>query len=502
MYVTFEKIADSFLDKLVPSQRGSASGYLTASGLVLGAFFVRLAIAPLEAGLPFLTFLPAVTLAALIGGFGPGLLALITSSTLVSYAFFPPFAAFPLTFQTEIVSSNFMFFAAELSVMVVIEALFHQRRKYVTTAHLLEQLEVAQQEQKIAAAAFESQEGMMITDANQVILRVNRAFTDITGYTAEDVVGKTPRLLKSGRHGEAFYSAMWESIRSTGVWQGEIWDRRKNGQLYPKWLAISAVKDRDGAVINYIGAEFDITERKNAETAMLKLNRELRDSRQRLRELAAQNEVMLEDERKHIAREVHDELGQVLTALRMDVSLLGLRFGSLDPAVNDKVVDMKGLVDRAILGVRNVAVNLRPAALDMGLVPAIAWLSNEFTKLTTIDCVFLPRKEDIDLDETRAVVVFRIVQESLTNVTRYAAASLVNINLGYRGNELWVEVRDNGRGFDVDSATRGKSFGLLGMRERALALGGEVKITSVPGQGTVIGVTIPIHLDPVRKEYS
>ena len=256
----------------------------------------------------------------------------------------------------------------------------------------------------------------------------------------------------------------------------------------------------DGTVISAVGITQDITERKNAETAMFNLHRDLEESRQRLRELAAQNEARREGERKHIAREVHDELGQVLTALRMDISLLGMRFGTLDPALSDKVLDMKGLVDRAILGVRNVAVNLRPTALDMGLVSAVEWLCNEFTRQTTIACVLHAPEEDIDLDETRAVVVFRIVQESLTNITRYAQASQVDITLGQLGNELWVRVRDNGRGFDLDAASRKKSFGLLGMRERALAMGGQVNITSAPGQGTVIDVTIPIDLDTVAKE--
>jgi len=219
-----------------------------------------------------------------------------------------------------------------------------------------------------------------------------------------------------------------------------------------------------------------------------------------LRELGAQNESQREDERKHIAREVHDELGQVLTALRMDISLLGMRFGALDLGLRDKVLDMKRLVDRAIQGVRNVAMNLRPTALDMGLVPAIEWLCHEFTRNTAIECVFLARKEDIDLDETRSVVVFRIVQESLTNITRYAQASQVKITIGHRGNELWVEVRDNGQGFDLTAAPHKKSFGLLGMHERALALGGQVTISSTPGQGTAIGMTIPIHLEPATGD--
>ncbi|MGA8863263.1 MAG: EAL domain-containing protein [Gallionella sp.] len=118
---------------------------------------------------------------------------------------------------------------------------------------------------RIAATAFEAQEGMMITDANGMILRVNQAFINDTGFTAEELVGKTPRLLKSGRHDADFYRAMWQSINATGSWQGEIWDRRKNGEIYPKWLSISAVKGNDGAVTHYVGSHIDITERKSAE---------------------------------------------------------------------------------------------------------------------------------------------------------------------------------------------------------------------------------------------
>lgn len=123
----------------------------------------------------------------------------------------------------------------------------------------------AEEQLRIAASAFESQAGMMIVDANGVILRVNRAFTETTGYSAEETVGQTPRLLKSGRHDPAFYAAMWESILRTGSWQGEIWDRRKNGEIYPKWLTINAVKDADGAVSHYVGMHADISQRKAAE---------------------------------------------------------------------------------------------------------------------------------------------------------------------------------------------------------------------------------------------
>ena len=123
----------------------------------------------------------------------------------------------------------------------------------------------AEESLRIAATAFESQEGMIVTDANSVILRVNRAFTELSGYTQEELVGMTPRKFKSGRHDADFYREMWETILRTGVWQGEIWDRRKNGEEYQKWLTISSVKDENGVVSHYIGAQYDITQRKQAE---------------------------------------------------------------------------------------------------------------------------------------------------------------------------------------------------------------------------------------------
>ena len=129
----------------------------------------------------------------------------------------------------------------------------------------------AEQELRIAAIAFESQEGVFVTDANQIILRVNRAFTDITGYTAEDVVGKSPHILSSGRHDPAFYAAIWESIMTRGTWQGEIWNRRKSGNIFPEWLTITAVKDEDGEVTHYVAALMDISLRKASEEEISQL---------------------------------------------------------------------------------------------------------------------------------------------------------------------------------------------------------------------------------------
>ncbi len=130
------------------------------------------------------------------------------------------------------------------------------------------ELRLAEQELRVAATVFESQEGMMVTDVKNVILKVNHAFTHITGYSTEEVVGKTPHLLSSGRHDAEFYKAMWARLHSTDAWQGEIWNRRKNGEISPEWLTITAVKSDNGAVTHYVATFTDITARKAAEDEM------------------------------------------------------------------------------------------------------------------------------------------------------------------------------------------------------------------------------------------
>ncbi|MCM2288071.1 MAG: PAS domain S-box protein [Sulfuritalea sp.] len=153
----------------------------------------------------------------------------------------------------------------------VSETQIDDRKMFVGSISDISFRKAAEAELRIAATAFESQAGMMVTDPDGVILRVNQAFTETTGYSAADIVGKTPSLLKSGRHEAAFYAAMWNALRKTGTWQGEVWDRRKNGEIYPKWLAISAVKGEDGVVTHYVGAHQDITERKIAEDRIKEL---------------------------------------------------------------------------------------------------------------------------------------------------------------------------------------------------------------------------------------
>src|SRR5262249_42336417 len=210
--------------------------------------------------------------------------------------------------------------------------------------------------------------------------------------------------------------------------------------------------------------------------------------------LAAHLQSVREEERSRIAREVHDELGQALTGLKMDLAWLEKRNAEsrstddLDQ-IQEKLKELPGQVDAIIATVRQIAAELRPPVLDaLGLEAAIEWQTQDFEKRSGISCRFQSSLKQTDLDPDRATAVFRIFQETLTNIARHADATQVNVQLREEGNKLILEVRDNGRGM-----TGGGSLGLLGMRERATMLDGEVNIIGRQGKGTVVGVRIPIH---------
>jgi signal transduction histidine kinase/streptogramin lyase len=219
-------------------------------------------------------------------------------------------------------------------------------------------------------------------------------------------------------------------------------------------------------------------------------------ARQRLmaqleRERAYELELSREEERKRLTREIHDELGQYLSALRMGVSVVGMEFGEKNPSLQGKIQRLVSLVDGTIKVVRNIVSELRPGALDMGIVSALEWLVEEFSENTGIPCTLRVCEETITLDEKRATTIFRIVQESLTNIGRHAEASQVTILLERKDQHYRLVVCDNGKGFDP-AVRKKKSFGLVGIRERASMLDGDADIISVPDIGTTIKVSIPV----------
>jgi signal transduction histidine kinase len=216
----------------------------------------------------------------------------------------------------------------------------------------------------------------------------------------------------------------------------------------------------------------------------------LRESEDKLRRLAAHLISVREEERAHIAREIHDELGQVLTGIKMEVGWLQKRL--TEPPLLEKTESMSRLIDSTVQTVRKIATGLRPEMLDdMGLVAAIGWQAKDFQKRTGIRCRVKLPPETTKLDIDVATTAFRIFQEILTNVARHSRATRVDIDLGVTDEQVSLDVHDNGVGIAESDLHGRKSLGLLGMHERALLFGGEVNITGAPGHGTRVAVTIP-----------
>jgi PAS domain S-box-containing protein len=277
MLEALQRKFDSYIDWLTSFQRGGVVSYLTASLLVLTAVFVRLAIAPIEAGMPFLTFFPAVTFAVIFGGFGAGLFAMILSCITATYLFIPPFIIFSLTFNATILGVNGVFCAEEILVIFVVEAMYRQRNNYLYLNKVFQKISNIKQALEIDAIAFETQESTVITDSNKTILRVNRAFSLVYGYNSEEVIGKTPSMFQSGLHDAQFYNAMWDSLLQNKFWEGEIWDKRKNGEVFCAWLQITAITAEDGSISHYVGNSSDVTEYKRAQDELQKYQNELQE---------------------------------------------------------------------------------------------------------------------------------------------------------------------------------------------------------------------------------
>lgn len=222
--------------------------------------------------------------------------------------------------------------------------------------------------------------------------------------------------------------------------------------------------------------------------------RQLLRSHGQLRALAARMESAREDERRRIAREVHDQLGQALTGLRFDIAWLATRVAE-QPALCKKTGEMSGLVDEMVQAVRRIAMTLRPVVLDdLGFVPAVEWQIQEFEARTHIRCEFRTSLAGLDLDPGKAITLFRILQEALTNVARHAGASRVLVRLAREDNNLLFSITDDGAGFDPQRVEARHSLGLLGMRERARLVGGSVSVAGRPGKGTEVAVRLPLFV--------
>jgi PAS domain S-box-containing protein len=348
----------------------------------------------------------------------------------------------------------------------------------------------------------------------------------LKGYTSKEIIG---------RHFSVFYpqedlmnekpqNILVQTARQ-GRSEDEGWRIRKDGSRFWANVVITALRDPDGNLLGFAKLTRDATERHEKEKALTKtkellelriaqrtavltrVNQELRTeiaervraeeqlktSLDRLRALAARLQSVREEERTSISREIHDELGQACTAIKMDLALIGRRLTKKQTQLRAKVDSALQLADNMIGTLRRIASELRPRTLDdLGLPAALESQAQEFESRTGIRCTVSLPQERLALDADRSTAVFRVFQESLTNVARHAHATQVEARLKSANDQLIFQVFDNGRGFDPHEAKTHKSLGLMGMQERAFLLNGDLKIEGAPGAGTTLTLTIPL----------
>jgi len=501
-------------------------------------------------------------------------------------------------------------------------------------------------------------EGVLVTDARNKIVSVNPSFTKITGYRAEEAIGRDPSFLRGGGAPELYHAEMWRRLNEDGSWQGEVANRKKNGEPFIEWLSITELRTPDGQVGNFVGVFTDITERKRAEDALRELHAELdqrviartaeltransllhleigereraevalrdaehffhatidslaervlvldqdgaivhankaccefaghagagifylehcendrrwqrgagreladgiravidgarhrfaleyefdagvtarwfqatvsrflgdgplrvvvahtdvterkgmeralRLSHGQLRQLTTHLETVKEDERARISRDIHDELGQNLLALRIDISMLAARTANSHPHLHRRVNTVLGNVDLTIKSVRDIMNQLRPMVLDLGLQAALDWQIADFEKRSNgVACTLRVADENVFalIGDELAIAVFRIVQEGLSNVTRHAEARRVEIALGIGDGCLRLSIADDGVGVLPQRRRKSRCFGLLGMAERVGALGGRFELAKyAKGEGCRLSMVIPMDGD-------
>ena len=270
-------------------------------------------------------------------------------------------------------------------------------------------------------------------------------------------------------------------------WEGRIWIHEYKDQ---KWINLRstphALPGQPGSVA-WEGLMTNITSSK-----LEKL--EVTRSRARLAELTAHIEQVKEQERTRIAREIHDDLGGNLTAIKMALMMLTQRLPPDQPQLVERAAYVDALVDRTIDAVHRISLDLRPSMLDFGIVAALEWQSKEFEKQNGIACAFSCSDKDIDLHLDHATALFRIFQEALTNIAKHAHASAVTVRLQRRRREIVLTIADNGSGIVQADRQKPQSFGLRGMSERAKALGGTMALSQASGGGTVVTIKIKLTL--------
>jgi PAS domain S-box-containing protein len=351
-------------------------------------------------------------------------------------------------------------------------------------------------EQFYKSLSSDSVDGMVLLDENGVITYMAPSVTNVLGYTEKEMLGiRADEFIYPEDREYGIKIFMEELNKDFASVNHEMRYLSKENKAI--WVMMRPHNMLNNPYVKAMAIYFnDITERKNTEEELRQSREKLKVSLEEIRRLTEHLQNIREAERTHIAREIHDELGQQLTVLKMDISLLGKKIQTTDETVLEKFNSLQELLDGTVKTVRRISSELRPSVLDdLGLIAAIEWHTRDFEKRTGIAAFFNSTEFDIQLSKQVATGVYRIFQEALTNAARHSSAGKINIYLTIALGNLVLEICDDGKGFDKMEIEHKKTLGLIGIKERTHMMGGECIIDSSPGTGTRIKAVVPLFND-------
>jgi PAS domain S-box-containing protein len=351
---------------------------------------------------------------------------------------------------------------------------------------------LAKTEERYRTLFEATEDGVVITTEEGRILALNQACRRLFGIPQRASLKKlsVPDFYVNPQDRQTYIRTM---KRKGFVSNYEIAYRKTDGSSFAGTLTATLQNDSEGRPI-FMGIIRDITQRKRQEI-------ELRQSRRELRNLSEHLHTLLEEEKKRISRRIHDELGQQLTAFKMDLYWLNRHFFDPPSLLSEKVGSMSQILDNTIHTVQNLCEELRPALLDnLGLIDALEWQINSFRERTGLEILWNVSPRNLNLSQENATLIFRLFQEAMNNIFLHARASRVIITLKKNANLVKFTIRDNGLGITEAQINSPRSFGLLGMRERVDARGGQIKIRGLAGKGTEVAIKIPLSKKEQRHD--
>ena len=358
----------------------------------------------------------------------------------------------------------------------------------IISIDITEKTQLEESRGRLTAVVESSEDAIFVVDNHRIIHSWNTAAEKMFGYTTNQMVGQPLTILDHYINFETLIEISSKNTLSpnNSIKHLELVKLEKSNSCLYVSITVYPFVDDAGNILGVSAIIRDKTESINAQEALV-------ESEKQMRELALHIDAVREEERKQIAFAIHDELGYALTAIKMDITWLAKRTDLTKISLEERTNSMLRLVDLTIQKVKSLSSNLRPSILDhFGLVAAIEEQAGEFQRRTGIRCKVTIEPDDIVVEERLMTPIFRIFQEALTNITRYAKASRVNVNIRYSGGIFKMDVIDNGIGVPLEKVKAHSSFGLLGIREKAISIGGTATIEGKPNGGTKVSLVLPM----------